>query len=90
MKQRQRGPEAVCALAEESGMYFVVTAIHTGTQTCVCVILLQHSPVVAAGTSLIQEVLVITAHKQRLKEDSACAGGVILQETALYHMSLFP
>lgn len=47
--KRQWGPEAVCALAEESGTYFIATAIHTGTQTSLCVIWLQHCLVVAAG-----------------------------------------
>lgn len=39
----------MCASAEESGTYFVATVIHIGTQTCLYVILFQHSLVVAAG-----------------------------------------
>lgn len=41
-------------------------------------------------SSLVQTgPLVITAHKQRLKEDTAGAGRAILQETAPCHMCLF-
>lgn len=40
--------------------------------------------------SLIQKgPLVIAAHEQRLKEDTAGAGGAILQETAVSYTSLF-
>lgn len=47
-------------------------------------------PCSCSRSSLIQKGhLVISAHKQRLKEDTAGAGGAILQETAVSHMCLF-
>lgn len=50
IQNRDKEDLKLCVYGQrESGTYFVATALHIGTQTCLCVILLQHCLVVVAG-----------------------------------------